>query len=223
MKPLHLIACLLPLWAACHSLPPAPQLVPTPLETPTDEAAPFLKTPWRLVHRIESRWPGGAKAYMLGVVTLKPSSGQTACAVLTLEGLLLFQAVHDGRQLQVTRALAPFDQPALAERMIADIRLVFVAPPAPPVAMGRDSAGRFTRRYTGPEGLVDVAREPAPDAFEIRRYDADGRLIRRVRLTTCRPPGASGDTQVPCRITLEGLGAAAYHLEMDLVEAAPLP
>ena len=223
MKPLHLIACLLPLWAGCHQLPPAPSITPNPIEAAALGPAPFLTTPWRLVHRIESQWPGGAKAYMLGVVTLAPDTGQTACAVLTLEGLLLFQAAYDGRQLQVTRALPPFDKPELGERMIADIRMVFLAPSSPPIAVGRDPAGRLTRRYDGPSGMVDVAVEPAPEAFEIRRYDADERLIRRVRLTTCRPPGTAAETPVPCRISLEGLGAAAYHLEMILVEAAPLP
>jgi len=223
MKPLRLIACLLPLWVGCHQLPPAPPITPKPVEAAAHGPAPFLTTPWRLVHRIESQWPGGARAYMLGVVTINPDTGQTACAILTLEGLLLFQAAYDGRQLEVTRALPPFDQPELAERMIEDIRLVFVAPPSPPVAVGRDPANRSTRRYAGPSGMVDVAVEPAPDAFEIRRYDADERLIRRVRLTTCRPPGAAGEARVPCRISLEGLGAAAYRLEMSLVEAAPLP
>lgn len=223
MKPLHLIACLLPLWAGCRSLPPAPPLTPAAREAPADAAAPFLTSPWRLAHRIESHWPGGAKAYMLGVVTLDPQGGDMACAVLTLEGLLLFQATDDGDRLQVSRALPPFDKPELGERMIADIRMVFLAPSSPPVAVGRDPAGRLTRRYAGPSGLVDVAVEPAPDAFEIRRYNADEHLIRRVRLATCRPPGAAGEARVPCRISLEGLGAAAYRLEMSLVEAAPLP
>jgi hypothetical protein len=222
MKPLCLIACLLPLWVACHPLPPPPQLDPSPPLSMADTVAPFLTTPWRLVHRIESRWPGGAKAYMIGVVTVDPDRGRTACAVLTIEGLLLFQAVHDGQRLQVTRAVAPFDQPELAARMMTDIRLVFLAPPSPPAAVGRDPAGRLTRRYDVPDGLVDVAQDPAPDAFEIRCYDAGGSLTRRVQLTTCRPPGAAGEARVPCHISLEGLGRAAYHLEMDLLEAAPL-
>jgi len=223
MKPLRLIVCLLPLWVACHPLPPAAPLSPTPHVAAADAEAPFLTSPWRLVHRIESRWPGGAKAYLLGVVTVEPERGRTACAVLTIEGLLLFQAIYDGQGLQVTRAVAPFDRPELAERMVADIRLVFLAPPSPPVAVGRDPAGRLTRRYQDAAGLLDVVQEPVPHAFEIRRYDTGGSLIRRVQLTTCRPPGAAGQARVPCHISLEGLGRAAYHLEMDLVEAAPLP
>ena len=61
---------------------------------------------------------------MLGVVSLDPEANTVECALLSIEGLRLFEA-HDDGTLTTRRALPPFDRPALANGMMQDIRLIF--------------------------------------------------------------------------------------------------
>jgi hypothetical protein len=206
---------------ACQGLPaiaPAPRATAPPFhKTPP----PFVQQPWRLVHSIESRWPDGGQGFMLGVLNIDPLTGSLDCAVLSLEGLLLFQARYADGQLTVARALPPFHHPQMAARMLEDIRLIFLAPSDRVVEQGLGPDGRWTRRYESSLGTIDVSGTD-DEHYTIRRFDAHHRLQRQVELATCRSPGTAGTEPVPCRITLKARGPGAYRLEMVLTEAQPL-
>lgn len=206
---------------ACQSLPaiaPAP-----PATAPKLHAMqpPFVQQPWRLVHSIESRWPDGGQGFMLGVLNIDPQTGTLDCAVLSLEGLLLFQARYADGQLTVARALPPFHHPRMAGRMLEDIRLIFLAPADRVVEQGLGPDGRWTRRYESPLGTIDVSVTD-DENYTIRRFDSRNRLQRQVEIATCRTPETAGTEPVPCRITLKARGPGAYRLDMVLTEAQPL-
>lgn len=222
MKPARLLwVCGLFLLAACQSLPPI--MPPPPDKTPPPQiaGAPFVRQPWRLVHSIASQWPGGGQGFMLGVLNVRPATGRLDCAVLSLEGLLLFEARYADGRLTVQRALPPFHHPHMADRMLEDIRLIFLAPPQKPVGVGLGSDGRWTRRYSSHTGTIDVSG-PDDEHYTIRRFDARHRLQRQVEIETCRAPGSDRAEPVPCRITLKARGPGAYQLDMVLTEAHPL-
>ena len=156
---------------------------------------------------------------MLGVVSLVPDKNTVECALLSIEGLRLFEA-HDDGTLTIRRALPPFDRPALADGMMQDIRLIFFRPEAPPLASGMMPSGEPGCRYTLGDGSQDIVRKPSGEMV-IHRYDGKNRLIRRVTITRCHPAGTAGQEAIPCRILLEAFHPARYQLELDLVEARP--
>jgi hypothetical protein len=222
MKMQRLLGVLGLFWlAACQSLP---AITPAPPEaTPPDRnrGAPFVQQPWRMVHSIASQWPGGGQGFMLGVLNVRPATGRLDCAVLSLEGLLLFEARYADGRLAVARALPPFHHPQMAERMLADIRLLFLAPADKPLIAGVGPDGHRTRRYASPPGTIDVSRID-DENYTIRRFDARHRLQRQVEIEVCRPPGSGQAEAVPCKITLKSRGPGAYRLDMVLTEASPL-
>lgn len=216
--------CLTPLLivliVGCHSLPP---LLP-PEQEAADLAvacqAVFPRHGWRMVHTLTADFPGGRKGVMIGVVSLAPDTGTVECALLSIEGLRLFEAQDDGA-LTVRRALPPFDRPALAEGMMQDIRLLFFAPEGPPVASGLRPDGNPGCRFTLADGFLDVISTPEGGVL-LERFDHRQRLIRRATMTRCRPQGVDGGEAIPCRIHLEAMGPNAYRLDLDLVEARPV-
>lgn len=204
---------------ACHSLPPL-----LPSEQGADDMAAacravFPQKAWRMVHTLTTDFAGGRKGVMIGVVSLAPDTGTVECALLSIEGLRLFEARDDGT-LTVRRALPPFDRPALAEGMIQDIRLLFFAPDGPPVARGLRPDGNPGCRFALADGFLDVISTPEGGVL-LERFDARHRLIRRAAMTLCRPKGVDGEEAIPCRIHLEAMGSNAYRLDLDLVEARP--
>ncbi|MBL0714871.1 MAG: DUF3261 domain-containing protein [Desulfosarcina sp.] len=209
------------LLSACQSLP---VIVPAPFENAVadhSDPGPFVRHPWQMVHSIESRWPDGGRGFMLGVLTVEPQTDTIACAVLSLEGLLLFQARYENGRLEVTRALPPFHHPQMAGRMLEDIRLIFLAPPHEAVLQGLGPDNRWTRRHVSSLGTIDVTG-PNDDIYDIRRYDAHHRLMRQITISACRAPAHPLAEPVPCRIDLEASGPEAYRLHMVLTEAEPL-
>ena len=219
MNRIFFLALVFPLLLACHSLP---VMEPAPQDAADMERAcrdVFPHRPWRMVHTITTNLAGRKKGVMIGVVSLSPDTETVECALLTIEGMRLFEARDDGT-LTVRRALPPFDRPALAEGMMADIRLLFFQPEGQPEETGILPGGTPGCRYATEDGYLDILRT-TPGTSRLERYDHRHRLIRRVTIEHCRPAGAEAGERVACHIHLEALGANGYELDLDLVEARP--
>ena len=220
MKRYYLLPLLSLLILACHSLPPLKPSDQVPGDMATVCDAAFPHHAWRMVHTITTDLPGQRKGVMLGVVSLSPATGTIACALLSIEGLRLFEARDDGT-LTIRRALPPFDRPALAEGMMKDIRLLFFPPSGKPIATGILPPGSPGCRYALADGFLDIIRTPK-GTYILERYDRRQRMVRRAEINTCQPAGTEANEPVPCRIHLEAMGANAYRLDLELVEARPV-
>jgi hypothetical protein len=219
MNRVRLLPLIVLMLVSCRSLPAITPNGKIPADIEAACAAVFPRQAWRMVHTIKTDFPGGRKGVMLGVVSLVPGKNTVECALLSIEGLRLFEA-HDDGTLTIRRALPPFDRPALADGMMQDIRLIFFRPEAPPLARGMMPSGEPGCRYTLADGIQDIVRKPSGEMV-IHRYDGKNRLIRRVTITRCHPTGTAGQEAIPCRILLEAFHPARYQLELDLVEARP--
>lgn len=76
-------------------------------------AAVFPQGKWQFIHSIEFTMKDGAGPPLIGVTTI---DGNTiGCALVTVEGLTLFEAVYQGKESAVIRrAVPPFDKPEFA-------------------------------------------------------------------------------------------------------------
>ena len=220
MNHARLLPLIVLMLVSCRSLPAITPNGKIPADIEAACAAIFPRQAWRMVHTIKTDFPGGRKGVMLGVVSLVPEKNTVECALLSIEGLRLFEAHDDDGTLTTRRALPPFDRPALAEGMMQDIRLIFFRPEAPLMVSGYMPSGEPGCRYTLADGIQDIVRKPSGEMV-IHRYDGENRLIRRVTIARCHPAGTAGQEAIPCRILLEAFHPARYQLELDLVEARP--
>lgn len=220
MKPILWLPLIALALFACHSLPAITPDAPdsTRIDAACREA--FPRQAWQIQHTITTDFPGQRKGVMLGVVSLAPEENTVACALLSIEGLRLFEA-HDDGTLTIRRALPPFDRPALAEGMMRDIRLLFFRPDGTPLANGRLPSGDPGCRYTLADGYQDIIQKPSGD-IRIQRYDQQYRLTHRVDITRCQPDSAAGKEAIPCQIHLEAFQPTHYLLDLDLIDARPV-
>lgn len=178
--------------------------------------AVFPKGSWQLLHSIETTLPGGRKGFVMGLSVISAADRSARCVIMTMEGLVLFDAADDGR-LSVKRAVAPFDAEGFAAGLMNDIRLVFFRPAGTPIESGRLKNGASICRYRGPDGgIVDVLIR-TDGSWEIQRYDRRLHLIR-----TVKGLGPTDEAGIFDRIELVARGSSRYALVMDLVEAVPL-
>ena len=174
-------------------------------------AAPFLARGWRLVHSVSGTFPGGDTT-MIGVTEARPGTRRLHCVLMSVEGLVLCDAVYDGK-LTVTRGIGPFSSPDMVMGMVRDISLMLFAPSGN--AEAGTIAGARTCRYRSGEIVTDVSPGPG-GTIDLALY-AGGTRSRTVRFSRLRGDG------LPSRMELAASGVLGYSLLLDLIEAEPAP
>jgi hypothetical protein len=200
---------------SCQTLP----LINAPV-SPADEKAltcpsPFLKEKYRLVHTIETRVAGDTQSAIIGVTLADPSTRFVSCAIMTAEGMVLFEAESGPGALEVTRALPPFDSMAFVKNMIEDIKLIFFTPDGKIQKKGNLPDGATACRYREDNGdWIDVIADKS-EVMTINRYSSAGILKRHVKFNK-----TAGN--IYQSIELQANEVFSYSLLMTLIEAEPV-
>lgn len=177
--------------------------------------SPYLKEKSRLVHTIEIRAAGQTRNVVMGVTLVDPVFRSISCAVMTAEGLVLFEAESTPEALNVIRALPPFDAGQFAQNMVDDIKLIFLEPEGRMQAKGYLSSGERVCRYPGANGSrIDVIEKDSLKN-EIKLYASSGALKRHILLD-------QSGKDVYRHIELSASETFDYKLVMTLVEVQPI-
>lgn len=181
-------------------------------------AAVFPQGRWEFVHTIEFSMADGSGATVLGVTSL--GGDEIACALMTVEGFTLFEAVYREKGgLEVRRAVPPFDKPAFAEGLMEDVRTIFRVPASMNVQYGHSADKGPICRYTGAAGRITDILPAMAGCWQIRTYGADQALSRSVVGRSCRK---EGESLIPEYLELKGFGPSNYTLKMTLIHAENL-
>ncbi|MBP1709977.1 MAG: hypothetical protein H6Q49_179 [Deltaproteobacteria bacterium] len=174
--------------------------------------SPFLTEKTRFIHAIDVQAAGKTKTVMIGVTVADPATRTFSCAIMSTEGMAVFEAVSGKEGVNVTRALPPFDAPDFARNMMDDMELIFLEPAGVVAGKGVFAGGEFVcRRRQERGGWVDVVAGHE-GRIQIRRYSECGALERTVNLN-----GNSRDAYKT--IELQSAGLMGYSLMMTLIES----
>jgi hypothetical protein len=200
---------------SCQTLP----LINAPVSPANEKAltcpSPFLKEKYRLVHAIETRVSGKTQSAIIGVTLADPSTRFISCAIMTAEGIVLFEAESGPGALKVTRALPPFDSMDFAKNMIEDIKLIFFAPEGKIQKKDNLPDGAAVCRYLEENGdWIDVITDKS-EGTAIKRYSSAGILKRQVKFNK-----TTGN--IYQSIELQANETLNYSLLMTLIEAQPV-
>ncbi|OEU46736.1 MAG: hypothetical protein BA862_07455 [Desulfobulbaceae bacterium S3730MH12] len=195
-----------------------PNLSPAPaLEETSCSAAVFPQGKWQFIHAIDFSMKNGAGTAVIGVTSL--SRNRIDCALITIEGLTLFEAAYEEEKgLEIRRAVPPFDKPLFAEGLIRDLRTIF-QPPTGGMQTGQIPGAITVCRYADNMGrVIDVLPE-ADDCWQINIYNSEMTLDRSITGRSCRN---NGSAQVPEYLELNSYGQTGYTLKMTLIRADKL-
>jgi hypothetical protein len=218
MKTVHLLLLFFLVTTACSHLPPLEPLSSTS-GTQARCRSIYPQGEWQLVHSIAVVMPDSGRATMMGITQLSSSRRTLHCVLLTLEGMVLFEARYDGR-IEVRRALPPFDAPAFAQGIFDDIMLMLLPPETAPIAAGRQAEQALVCRWQLPDGWVQDNMLYADQSWQIRRYNTRNRLVRQVTAAGSERPDPG--RPVPDMISLKAFGLLGYELTLTLLDAQPI-
>ena len=222
MKSISLLLIVAGLFLSCASLPPLHQ-AHRPMSVESNQTCQGLYPlgEWQLYHTIEAKLPGRQTGFLTGLTVLSSRERSAQCVIMTLEGFVVFDARYDG-QVTIERAVAPFDNHAFAQGVMADIQLIFFKPLADEISMGVLSDNVPVCRYLLPNGNVIDLVTPENNHWETRLYRSNHRVMRIVQsMIKDKLPGENL-TGIADKIELTALGIPGYTLMLDLVEAIPI-
>jgi hypothetical protein len=200
---------------SCQTLP----LINAPV-SPAEEKnltcpSPFLMERYRLVHAVETRIAGKTQSAVIGVTLADPNTHLVSCAIMTAEGMVLFEAESGPGMLRVNRALPPFDSMDFAKNMIEDMKLIFFAPEGKIQKKGNLPDDTTACRYHEENGdWIDVITDKS-EGIAIKRYTSAGILKRQVKFNKMT-------ANIYQSIELQANETFNYSLLMTLIESEPV-
>jgi hypothetical protein len=188
----------------------------TPPDKPAQHCPDYFPAgSWQFVHAITFRLATGGAGTALGVVVLDRK--EIRCALMTVEGLTLFEARStEGQPVQVSRAVPPFDTEVFAAGLMGDVRTIFQKPPGK-AEDGRLAGGAQVCRSTAAGQVTDIL--PQEDGCWTMHTYSEGVGVRTIRARSCK---AMGTAIIPEDIDLVSSGQAGYTLNMHLISAEKL-
>jgi hypothetical protein len=180
----------------------------------------FLQGRWQFQHAIEVTFPGGQKSVLIGVSIVSAESGSIRSILMTIEGLVVFDAEYD-REIRILRAVPPFDSDHFFQGLINDLQLVFFMPDGTLIETGTLQNGSAICRYQQPDRqVVDIVKN-SDHHWELQQYDRWFSMKRRVDIFFNDNFRFNG-FHAPNRLKLTACGYAGYTLDMDLIDAVLL-
>ncbi len=174
--------------------------------------SPFLLEKNRFIHAIEVHMGGKPKTSLIGVTLVDPVSRTFSCAIMSTEGMVLFEASSGPDGVKVIRALPPFDTTAFVSDLMDDMELIFLAPAGVLTRKGVFAEGEIVCRWHKEQGgWVDVLAY-RDGRIQIRRYSEFGALQRTVKLD-------GNAKNAHASIELQAIEFMNYTLIMTLIES----
>ena len=202
-------------FCACATLPVIQVPAPTALGKKISCPSPFLQEKYRLIHAIESSVSGRLQGTMIGITVADPVHRQVSCAIMSAEGMVMFEAEASPDSLKINRALPPLDSASFARDMIDDIMLIFFRPEGKLEKAGYLEDGSIVCRYQAQDGgQIDVITSRQGKTV-IRRYTSHGALQRKITLR-------DAPVKPYEHIELQAGGLVDYSLIMNLIESQPV-
>lgn len=193
---------------ACAAVP---QYKPLSPQSGTTCPNIFPYKAFRAVHTIELNNALIGKRIFIGAAKVEPERDALHAVLMSVEGMVLFEAKAEGGNLRVIRAFPPLNDPDFARGLMADVSFLLLNPLAAPVERGADEQGLTACRWQTEAGGVLEQTFVRDGAIRVRRYDGQRRTIKEA---VALPPFDRG---MPTQIRLRSFIPANYTIELTLI------
>lgn len=166
---------------------------------------------FRAVHQIEINSSLGGRSIFIGAAKVEPERDALHVVLMSVEGLVLFEAESEGGNLRVISAFPPLNDSAFASGLMADVSFVLLKPVGRPVEMGSDEQGLTACRWLTGTGAVRETTLLPDGAVRMRLYDGQRRMLKEA---AALPPYDRG---MPAKIRLRVFGPANYNIDLSLI------
>ncbi len=202
------IAFLTLILAACVAVPQCKPLSPQSGTTCPDI---FPDKAFRAIHKIEMNNALFGKSIFIGAAKVEPQRDALHAVLMSVEGMVLFEAKVEGGDLLVISAFPPLNDPDFTRELMADVLFLLLKPAAAPAETGADEQGLTACRWPTEAGGVLEQTLMREGAIRMRRYDKQRRTIKEA---VALPPFDRG---MPTQIRMRSFIPVNYTIELTLI------
>jgi len=179
----------------------------------------------QFIHSLTAILPNGDTHVAIGVTTVDPDMETIHCAIMTIEGLVLFDAEYN-QKIIINRSIPPFDSMEFAQNILNDIRLVFFKPTGGLEEAGRAGPGADICRYRRCDGMIEDVVIHQNGNWEIHQYDTHHKLVKTIKVffpDTEKPGFSENNNNIPIGYEIIAPGFFGYCLKLELIEVRQNP
>lgn len=183
----------------------------------------FPKGSWRFVHSIQVNIAGKKRTNLLGITQVDSESRSLHSVLMTIEGMVVFEAKYENQDTTVKRATPPFDSPHFAKGLLQDVKLIFLPPQDKCIDVGLTNDGKFICRYSiNSSRTKDIQVSSNKSEWSVSIYDT-GKKTRTVTAMFKNSTQELSELSHPKRLHLKSYNSHNnYSLKMDLIKAKQL-
>lgn len=178
---------------------------------------------WRFVHSIQVNMAGKKRTKLIGITQVDSESRSLHSVLMTIEGMVVFEAKYENQDTTVKRATTPFDSPHFAKGLIQDVKLIFLPPQDKCIDVGLTNDDQFICRYrTNSSRTKDIHVSRNKRKWSVYLYDK-GKKTRTLSAMYNNSTPESSIPSHPKRLNLRSYNSHNnYSLKMELIEAKQL-
>ncbi|MDA3894874.1 MAG: DUF3261 domain-containing protein [Desulfobacteraceae bacterium] len=180
----------------------------------------------QFVHSLTAILPNGDINVAIGVTTVDPDMESIHCAIITIEGMVLFEAEYNQQKITINRSIPPFDSMEFAQNILNDIRLVFFKPTGDLLEAGGLPPDANICRYQQPDGMIEDVITHQNDNWEIHQYTSHYKQTKTIKAyyaDTSDQNISKTKEKIPLRYEITTHGILGYSLILELIEVQQNP
>lgn len=211
-------------FSGCYSVPhinTSPQLDSPQIQETCRQIFPQGK--WRFVHSIQVSIAGKKSRKLIGITQIDSKSKSIHCILMTIEGMVVFEAKHKKQNTTVKRSTSPFDSPHFARGLIQDVKFIFLSPRENCIKAGLTNSNDYICRYNiDSTHTKDIHVDKDRKKWSVYLYNK-GNKSRVLHAKFNNATQALLKSSPPKRLSLKSYRPHNnYTLQMDLIKSKQL-
>jgi hypothetical protein len=180
----------------------------------------FPQGKWRFIHTIQVNIAGKKRTKLIGITQVDSKSRVLHSVLMTIEGIVVFDAKHKNQNTSVQKATPPFDSPHFAKGLINNVKLIFLSPKKDCIKSGSINRGEYICRYDiDKHRTKDIHINKNANAWSVYVYN-DGKKTRTLHAEIADSHDKFTQYLPPKKLYLKLYGSNNnYSLRMELVKA----
>ncbi len=175
---------------------------------------PFSFTPTRYINAIEAQLPDGRSMTLIGITVINPTERTVRVGIVTIEGLLLFDASTHNGDITLYRSLSPFDGSEFRNALLDDVQFILLPPAGEIQQFGISTSGSSICRYVSDGDMTIDIIVHQDDSWELQKF-------KNGSVPICVAKGSAKSGDLPGIVVLQGLQPRRYRLQLRPISVEP--
>lgn len=179
----------------------------------------FPQGKWRFVHSIQVNIAGKKRTNLIGITQVDSESRSLQSVLMTIEGMVVFEAKYDKQDIKIKKSTPPFDSPHFAKGLIQDVKFIFLLPSGECIDAGLSENDEYICRYKKDSSHTkDIEVSKNKRQYTVNLYNK-GKKIRTLSAIYRNSTQKSSPYSPPQRLQLKSYSPSNnYSLKMNLIK-----